>query len=173
MRVLHHYSEDPQIVMFQPRPVAVPAVRPPGQAWLNSPLVWAISDAYAFLYLFPRDCPRIVIWSKSDSDPTDCETWLGQHQRVAYVQTDWLERIAKTTLYRYLMPAYGFTLLDDVGMAVSADVVKPIRVDAIRDLPAQLAANGVALRPVDSLQPIKPVWNTSLHASGIRLRNAT
>lgn len=173
MRLVYHYSEVPDIAVFQPRPVAVPAIRRHGQEWLNGPLVWAISATFAFLYLFPRDCPRIVIWAKSDSDPADQDHWMGAHSRVAYVQTDWFDRIAETTIYRYVLPADSFTDIDDVGMAVSARDVAPVRVDVLTDLPAQLAAQDVTLRPVDSLQPVEAVWGSTLHASGIRLRNAT
>ena len=34
------------------------------------------------------------------------------------------------------------------------------------------ALHGVELRPMDDLAPLKGLWSTSLHASGIRLRNA-
>jgi hypothetical protein len=43
---------------------------------------------------------------------------------------------------------------------------------ALDDLPAELAACRVELRVMPSLVPLGGVWATSLHASGIRLRNA-
>jgi hypothetical protein len=42
----------------------------------------------------------------------------------------------------------------------------------LADLPGELAGEGVGLTVVDSLVPLLRVWDTSLHASGIRLRNA-
>ena len=44
--------------------------------------------------------------------------------------------------------------------------------DAIGDLPAALRADNVDLRVLESLTPLRDVWSTSLHASGVRLRNA-
>jgi hypothetical protein len=39
---LFHFSDDPAIAIFTPRPVRVPAQRAPGREWLNGTLVWAI-----------------------------------------------------------------------------------------------------------------------------------
>ena len=52
----------------------------------------------------------------------------------------------------------GFRLVRHDGIAVEPD--------------RSLAAQGVELRAMESLLPLKDVWSTSLHASGIRLRNA-
>ena len=59
-----HFSEDPTIQVFAPRPVTVPAERRPGFEWLNGPLVWAIDEARQPMYFFPRDCPRILLWKR-------------------------------------------------------------------------------------------------------------
>ena len=48
-----------------------------------------------------------------------------------------------------------------------------VNVTVVDDLPARLKQQDVDLRIVDSLLPLRAVWNTTLHASGIRLRNAT
>lgn len=58
---LFHFSEEPDIGHFEPRPVRTPAARRAGQEWLNGPLVWAIDEDHQRLYLFPRECPRIVL----------------------------------------------------------------------------------------------------------------
>lgn len=50
---LFHYSDDPGIAVFEPRPVRVPVDRPRGQEWLNGPLVWAIDGPHGILYPFP------------------------------------------------------------------------------------------------------------------------
>jgi hypothetical protein len=68
--------------------------------------------------------------------------------------------------------AAGFGDIGDVGMWVSRTEVAPLRVDAPRDLAAELKAQNVELRVVKSLVPLRNVWQTSLPASGIRLRNA-
>ncbi|MGO7421998.1 DUF6886 family protein, partial [Rhizobium ruizarguesonis] len=39
-------------------------------------------------------------------------------------------------------------------------------------LDQEFAPRGVELRVVDTLTPLKGLWGTSLHVSGIRLRNA-
>lgn len=69
--MLYHFSDDPGITRFVPRPVQTPVPRANGQEWLNGPLVWAISDVFAFLYLFPRNCPRIVAWAVENTRPND------------------------------------------------------------------------------------------------------
>ncbi len=159
--MLFHFSEDPMIRRFEPRP-----------SKSNGAVVWAIAEEFAFLYFFPRDCPRIVIWAQDDSGAQDRDHWLGEDQRVAYVEERWMERITQTTVYCYALPVVTFQSLDDVGMHVSSEAVMPSAVAPLTDLPQQLAQRGVALRPVSSLRPIAPVWRSSLHASGIRLRNA-
>src|SRR5580698_7679583 len=68
---LFHFSEDCAIELFEPRPVRVPAERPPGREWLNGPLVWAIDAWHAPMYFFPRDCPRILLWRKPSTTDTD------------------------------------------------------------------------------------------------------
>ena len=65
---------------------------------------------------------------------------------------------------------------DSVGMNVfqadpaMADLLRIYLPPAI--LPTALAECDVELRAVDSLVPLRGVWSSSLHASGIRLRNA-
>ncbi|MFT3718201.1 DUF6886 family protein [Pseudorhodoferax sp.] len=173
---LFHFSDDPGIGCFVPRPVRVPSARPPGREWLNGPLVWAIDEAHQRLYLFPRDCPRIVVWSTAATVAADRQRWLGRLapglSAVAYVEQAWMPRIAAAALTRYELPPAGFRSLGDAGMHVSAQAVRPLRAEALTDLRAALHASGTELRPVAALAPLRPVWNSSLHASGIRLRHA-
>lgn len=171
---LFHFSEDPGIGHFEPRAVLKPSPRAPGREWLNGPLVWAIEERRQAMYLFPRDCPRILIWPTEETADEDRNRfWHGGDWRmVAYVELAWLELISRTVVHRYEMPLETFESLDDAGMWVSRAPVTPIRVQAVADLPTALAEQGVALRPLASLAPLKDVWSTTLHASGIRLRNA-
>jgi hypothetical protein len=169
---LYHFSEDPGIEVFVPRsPLKLPE-RPFGRDWLNGPLVWAIDDAHAFLYLFPRDCPRILAFATPATTAGDREAFLGKQRVVAFVETRWLERISATALWRYELPAESFEDLADAGMHVSRSPVRPIAVDLVMDLPARLLAEGVEVRDLPVLTPLRDLWNTSLHVSGIRLRNA-
>jgi hypothetical protein len=63
--------------------------------------------------------------------------------------------------------------LDDAGMHVSRKAVAPLAVEMLSDLPAALRAADVELRIVESLTPLRNAWATTLHVSGIRMRNAT
>ncbi|MDR3513576.1 MAG: hypothetical protein P4L73_18220 [Caulobacteraceae bacterium] len=171
---LFHFSDDPNIASFKPRPVAVPSRRPPGRDWLNGPLVWGVDERHQPMYLFPRDCPRILLWPRADTAADDLDKWLGGRtcRMIAHIEWAWLDRLRQTTLYRYELPEDTFEDLDDAGMWVSRQEVTPLRMDAVADLPAALRADGVELRIMESLAPLRDVWSTSLHASGIRLRNA-
>ena len=171
---LYHFSEDPLIALFEPRPVRVAVQRRPGQEWLNGPLVWAIDEAHSILYLFPRECPRILIWPTPNTTPADRTHWMGATtaRAVAFIETAWADRLAHTTIHRYTLPPVTFEDVGDVGMWVSRSSVKPTALHALTNLPKHLTESGVELRTVDNLTPLKPVWESSLHASGIRLRNA-
>ena len=46
------------------------------------------------------------------------------------------------------------------------------RMEALAALDRCLSAEGVELRSLDQLSALRPVWDSTLHASGIRLRNA-
>lgn len=63
---LFHFSDDAAIGTFTPRSVLVPSQRAPGMEWLNGPLVWAIEEPLDFMYLFPRDCPRILMGNRAN-----------------------------------------------------------------------------------------------------------
>src|SRR3954469_22922065 len=91
---LFHFSDDPAIELFVPRPVQVPSERPPGQEWLNGPLVWAVNEERRATYLFPRDCPRILLWLTDRTTETDRAWWWGDRtcRMIAHVEWDWLDR---------------------------------------------------------------------------------
>ncbi|MFI4934760.1 MAG: DUF6886 family protein [Caulobacterales bacterium] len=171
---LFHFSEDTSIEVFAPRPVRVPAERAPGQGWLNGPLVWAIDEPRQPMYLFPRDCPRILLWPTERTTPEDLQRWFGgfSGRMVAHIEEAWRERHRRARVFRYELPATSFQSLSDAGMWVSRQAVEPLSVEALDDLPGRLAGADVDLRILPDLLPLKGVWETSLHASGIRLRNA-
>jgi hypothetical protein len=171
---LFHFSDDPAIACFEPRPVRVPAERPAGREWLNGPLVWAIDDAHEMLYLFPRDCPRILAWATPRSTAADRARWLGpgDPRAVAFVETTWIDRLRAAVLHRYELPAATFRSIEDAGMWVSEAPVVPLGRVALTRLEGELARRGVDLRVVDSLAPLAALWESSLHVSGVRLRNS-
>jgi len=171
---LFHFSEDPGIARFAPRPVTVPSARAPGRDWLNGPLVWAIDEAHQPMYLFSRDCPRILLWPGPDTTPADRDQWLGQTQArvVAFIETPWAPVHAQATIHRYELPASGFEDLADAGMWVSRITVEPLERVTFTDLPAELAAQGAELRVVESLSPLRAAYGSSLGFNGVRLRHA-
>jgi hypothetical protein len=160
--------------VFVPRAVRTPAKRAAGHEWLNGPLVWAIDDWHQPLYLFPRDCPRILVWRTSSTTSTDAEPHFGSSsaRMIAYIEERWADELATAVLQRYELPAASFTSLDDAGMWVSRTPVRPLARSELRHLPGVLRAAGVDLKVLSTLVPLKRVWDTTLHASGIRLRNA-
>jgi hypothetical protein len=171
---LFHFSDDGGISEFAPRRPDVVPPRPPGREWLNDPLVWAIEEDFQFLYLFPRNCPRVLVWPKPDSTKQDQKVWMGSggFRAVAYAEEDWLARIQSASIYRYELPGETFENLEDAGMWVSRWTVSPTGLSPVTDLPTRLADLRVDLRIVDSLLSIQPVWQTTLHVSSIRMRNA-
>jgi hypothetical protein len=171
---LFHFSDTPHIGTFMPRPVRVPSARPAGQEWLNGPLVWAIDADHQPMYLFPRECPRILLWPTPSTTPEDYARWWGDRscRAIAHIEWAWLDRLRTESLHRYELPTTSFQDIDDAGMWVSRTPVIPLAIDTVSDLPAELRAQGVELRVMESLAPLKDVWATSLHVSAIRLRNA-
>lgn len=172
---VYHFSEDPGIEEFVPRPVLVPSQRPPGMDWLNGPFVWAVDELRQGAYLFPRDCPRILVWPTKETIPQDRERWFGGRSvsMIAHVEREWLERIRRATVYRYEFDAAGFeTLPGDDWMAVSRVPQRPTSATEIKDLLAALREANVELRVMQSLEPLRHAWDSTMHVSGIRLRNA-
>jgi hypothetical protein len=137
-------------------------------------LVWAIEAERQYLYLFPRECPRILLWRTPRTTDADLDRWWGVRDcaAIAHIEWAWFERVRTATLYRYELPPKAFEDLDDAGMWVARAPVIPLGVETLSDLPAALRREGVELRIMESLAPLKGVWDTSLHASGTRLRNA-
>jgi hypothetical protein len=171
---LFHFSDDSEIAVFEPRPVRVPIQRPKGFEWLNGPLVWAIDEAREPMYLFPRECPRVLVWATPETTSEDHSQWFGERscRVIAHIEWAWLHRLTTEIIHRYEMPASHFEDLGDAGMWVSRIRVEPLGIVVLEDLPAELQSRGVELRIMETLAPLKAVWNTSLHVSGIRLQNA-
>jgi hypothetical protein len=174
---LYHFSESAAIEVFEPRH---PPARTPGSYSTLSDderVVWAIDAWHAPLYYFPRDCPRIVLWPLEGTTAADRERWFGADPAaaaawVAHIEWAWLERMRETTIYRYTLPEEPFEYLGDPGTYLSRVAVRPLAMEPVGDLMAALAGADVELRLAPSLLPLRGVWDTTLHASGIRLRNA-
>lgn len=165
---LYHFSEEPSIPTFHPRTM-------PHRPEITEPLVWAIEADRQFMYLFPRNCPRILLWPTPDTTEADRAAFFAHSdaRAIACVEYDWLDRLRTTTLYRYAMPPGTFEDLRDAGMWVSRSTVTPSAVEAIDDLPEALRAARVELRVMDRLTPLWGLWErTTLHWSSIRMSNA-
>jgi hypothetical protein len=167
--MLYHFSEEPDIIEFVPRP---PLARPEQEA-----LVWAVDSAHAWTYLFPRDCPRILIWPVASTTDEDRSRWFGRARegRLACIEWAWLSRMHSTKLFRYSLPPDSYEPLpaEDVAwMFVSRTHVRPRSVEPVGDLVEALSRESVELRLMPSLAPLRDAWTSSMHVSGIRLRNA-
>jgi hypothetical protein len=164
---LYHFSDDPNIAVFEPRLM-------PRRPEVEEPLVWAVDDEYAFTYCFPRDCPRILLWPREDTTDADRERWFGASdaRALAHIEYAWLDAMRTTTLYRYELPADAFELVGPEGGPgnyVSRVAVTPVRMQPVSNLVEALHDARVELRVLDRLTPLWHVWSSSLHASGYRL----
>jgi [ribosomal protein S5]-alanine N-acetyltransferase len=175
---LFHFSEDPAIEVFEPRPVQVPAARPHGLDWLNGPLVWAVDAWHSPMFFFPRDCPRILLWRLPQTTEADLDHWWrGNRDRrmQAHIEAAWLERVRAGKLYRYAFDPAGFERVEasgGPGYQVARSAVRPLEMTPVGNLPAALEAANVELHVMDDLMPFNGAWLSTLHFSGSRLRNA-
>ena len=136
--------------------------------------MWAIDQAHQAMYLFPRDCPRILLWQTPTTTAEDRDLWWGgaENRIIAYIEDEWLERVRSGRLYRYDLPPASFEDLQDAGMWVSRVGVEPLGVALIDDLVSELTSCDIDLRPIPRLTHLRDIWASSIHASGLRLRNA-
>lgn len=159
MTELWHFSENPTLGHFVPR----------------DGKVWAIADPHAWLYWFPRDCPRACFWAVPETTDDDVEYWLDgdPDRRVAVVESSWFERLRSIRLYAYRMPPEPFDVVEDGRFYIASTPVDAIERIELADLLARHAEAGNELRIAPSLYPLwERVSETTLDFSGIRLRNA-
>jgi hypothetical protein len=162
---LWHFSEDPTIDVFVPHRAAT--------SELDDELVWAIDTEHAWIYWFPRDCPRATWCAGAGTSDEDVERWLDgdRTKRVAVVEEGWRERIRATRLFAYRMPPATFEPYDK--FFVSRKTVVPDGIVEVGNLLARHAAAGIDLRFAAALYPLwDEIVATTLDFSGIRLRNA-
>ena len=104
-----HFSEDPGIARFVPRP---PLAHPEAE-----PMVWAIDEWHSPLYFCPADCPRVCFWPIATTTLEDLERWLDPQLRmVVAVETGWMERLASAEITRYAFDEEGFVDCQDHGV---------------------------------------------------------
>ena len=165
---LWHFSEDPALGRFEPRPAA----SAPGQP----PLVWAVDTRHSPLFWFPRDCPRGCVWPMSTTTADDRERFFGPGgaSRVHVIEGGWLDRVRDCRLYAYRLPAESFSPHETVGgyWVTGRTVTAADRV-TVDDLLGRHAAAGIELRVAPSVWPFwRRVAASTVEFSGCRLRNA-
>ena len=165
---LYHFSEDPAITHFAPRPSAIYPDQPP--------LVWAIAETHAAHYALPRDCPRVICWADARTTDEDRTRILGvtAKTKVLAVERAWLRRIEVAQLYQYRLPVETFESFDaTAGYYVSRAAVTPLAVTPLDHLLERIAGAGIEVRIVPSLWPLyHAVMHSTLQFSIIRMRNA-
>ena len=168
---LYHVSDQPDIPLFEPRPVRAGH---PRQGL--PPVVWAVGERLLHNYLLPRDCPRVTFYAAADSDPADVARLLGvtAASHVVAIESGWLAAVRATTLWLYELPADTFELLDPVAAYyVSPLPVRPRSARLMDDLLGELAWRNVEIRLTPSLWPLRDaVLASSLAFSFIRMGNA-
>jgi hypothetical protein len=164
---LWHFSEEPGLGVFRPRPLAADPASPP--------LVWAVDTRHAPMYWFPRDCPRGCIWPVSTTTPADRERFFGQSgaDRIHVIESGWLDRMRDCRLYAYRLPAESFSPHEVGGYWISREPAEAIERVPAGDLLARHAAAGIELRVTPSIWPFwRRVAASTVEFSGSRLRNA-
>lgn len=164
---IFHVSDQPAIREFAPRPADVLG---------GAEVVWAINEVCLPNYLTPRACPRVTFHVGPDTLVEDKEKWLGEAglPHVVAIEAAWLERLQTATLYVYEFAPKEFHLHDEnAGYYISRTTQRPLDMETIPDLPAELARRNVELRVVESLKPLfDAIQHTSFRWSMIRMRNA-
>jgi hypothetical protein len=167
---LFHVSEEPNITLFEPRPVPSPDTGVEGTA------VWAIDEEHLPNYLLPRECPRVAYAVGPDTTEEDAASFFDNTdaQRIVVVEQAWLPRILAAMLYIYELPPASFALADTIaGYYVSHTAVATIAAHVVTDALGEMARRNAELRFVPDLKPIREnVRNSSLDYSFIRMRNA-
>jgi hypothetical protein len=165
---LLHFSEDPNIEVFQPH---VPASAPD-----NSPMVWAVDKEHAPGFWFPRDAPRACCWStgKPMGEIAQSLLGMGAYRRMHAIETAWLERMRACKLYEYCFDATPFAIHDNqAGYFSTRETIRPLSVEPVGDLLSLHIAAGIELRIVPNLWPvIDSIVASGLQFSIIRKANA-
>ena len=163
--VVFHYSEDPSLTRFEPH---VPRTNPEvGSA------VWAIDEAHAPLYWFPRDCPRVAVWAHDARQRRRLHRLFGgRGSRVQAAPDSWSDEISSCLLYEYRFDASDFDPWPEAeGQWISRRTVTPHSVLAVGDLPLRQLAAGVDFLLVPDLRALRDLaLDSGLPFSIVRYR---
>jgi hypothetical protein len=167
---LFHFSDDPAITRFEPRPP------PSASSGVTDHVVWAVGARLRHNYLLPRDCPRVTFYAGPASRPADVERLLGHTsaRHVVAIETGWMPALRQGHLYQYELPTDTFVPMHEgAGYYISRAPVLPLGLATIEDLLGELLACDIELRVMPSLWPLcDAVVASSLRFSCIRMRNA-
>lgn len=165
---LWHYSEDPSLRRFEPRPTETNSREPA--------VVWAVDTRHAPMFWFPRDCPRGCIWPVATTTAADRDRFFGQTaaQRIHVIESGWLERVQSVRLYAYRLRADSFRPHPVVGgYWVSDQPAEALQREPVEDLVGRHAGALIELRVTPSIWPFwRQVAESTVGFSGSRLRNA-
>jgi len=166
---LYHVSEESGITTFEPRP------SPSYFSKIQGDVVFAINERLLHNYLLPRDCPRVTYYCGPSTTQLDQELFFQGHaDYVIAIETAWLKRVSRTTLYCYEFDASNFLCIDEcAGYYVSYCTERPLTVQCI-DSPLQTIAErgDVQLIILPSIRELATsVARSSLQYSFIRMRN--
>lgn len=166
--MLLHFSENPDIPVFRPH-VARTAVE-------TEAYVWAVDEAHAPAFWFPRDCPRACCWqgSRSVSVAATSLLGLGGARRMHAIESDWLGRVRACRLFAYQFDPAPFRLHNgDAGFWTTEQEIRPFSVEPVGDLLERHVSAGIELRVVPDLWPlIDAIIESGLDFSIIRKANA-
>lgn len=167
-QTLLHFSENTDIRVFEPH---VPASSPH-----NPPMVWAVDEAHAPGFWFPRDAPRACCWSigKPLTDIGRALIGMGATTRMHAIETGWLNRMRACKMYVYRFDAAPFRIYDiPAGYFSATETIRPLSVEPIGDLLDLHVKAGIELRVVPNLWPvIDAIIASGLEFSIIRKANA-
>jgi len=156
---LFHFSEDPTITLFRP----------------SDSFVWAIDEAHAPSYWFPRDCPRACCW-RGDSSLSETGAALLQSgcDRMHAIEAAWLNRVRDCRLYAYEFDPGPFRAkVSEAGYWVAQQDIVPLSVASVGDLLDRHVDAGIELRVGPNLwHLIDLIVASGLEFSIIRKANA-
>ncbi len=167
VNTVYHFSEDASIEGFEPH---IPRSNP-----TQPPAVWAIDDAHAPLYWFPRECPRVTAWPRVPAEVDGFQAaFCTAALRVHAVELGWIDRIRTTQLFRYSFDAGQFDSWPQAsGYWTSTDSVVPVEVEPVGDLLEAHVRAAIELRAVPSLWELHDaVQSVGWDFSIVRMRNA-
>jgi hypothetical protein len=167
---LYHFSDDPGITRFEPRPP------PSASSGVTDHVVWAVGGRLRHNYLLPRSCPRVTFYPGPSSAPADVARLMAgvSASHVVAIETGWMPALRHGRLYQYELPPDTFMTVDQgADYYISREPVIPLGMVTIDDLLGELLACDIELRVMPSLWPLRDaVVASSLHFSCIRMRNA-